>query len=66
VRAGVFHGGCLFSVEDRVDGVFGSVLVTLWYALVMCWVLYNGGGGGCRLDGDEWTSKSGKAQYVYI
>jgi hypothetical protein len=32
------HGGCLFPWKSGRDGVFGDVLVTLWYALVMCWV----------------------------
>jgi hypothetical protein len=40
------RGHCCFRVvaffpwKIGWDGVFGDVLVTLWYALVMCWVIH--------------------------
>jgi hypothetical protein len=70
------RGHCCFRVvaffpwKSGWDGVFGDVLVTLWYALVMCWVYSRGDGDGGRslvnVDEDGWTSvvhnfESGKA-----
>jgi hypothetical protein len=49
-----------FPWKSGRDGVFGDVLVTLWEALVMCWVYSHGDGYGGRplvnVDEDGWTS----------
>jgi hypothetical protein len=61
-----------FAVEEResgrageiFDGVFGDVLVTLWDALVMCWVCSRGDVGQTKMGG-HWLA-SGKARCSHV